>query len=85
MVLNGTNFLDTAHVLDTGGFDLVNASPCPNPVDSPGACNESLQWRLIGTSGIGNPGGGNVPEPATLFLLASGLGGLFALRYRKQI
>src|SRR2546421_892049 len=85
VVLNGTNFLDTAHVLDTGGFDLVNASPCPNTADSPGNCNESLQWRLIGTTGIGNPGG-SVPEPATLLLLGSGLGGLFALRYRpKQI
>jgi RHS repeat-associated protein len=35
-----TTYFDTGHILDTGGFDL--------------ACrgNESLQWRLIGTTGI---------------------------------
>ena len=42
ITINGiaTTFSDTGHVLDTGGFDL--------------ACrgNESLQWRLIGTTGI---------------------------------
>lgn len=39
------SFLDTRHVLDTGGFDA--------------ACrgNESLQWRAIGTSGIEAPAG----------------------------
>jgi hypothetical protein len=84
VILNGTIFLDTKHVLDTGGFDLVNANPCPDGVNSPGSCNESLQWRLIGTSGIEAPGGGVVPEPASLILLGSGLAGLFAFRYRKQ-
>ncbi len=41
-------FNDTAHVLDTGGFDL--------------AClgNESLQWRPIGTCGVSCPGGGSI-------------------------
>lgn len=34
---------DTAHVLDTGGFDLT----CRG--------NESLQWRGIATTGIANP------------------------------
>src|SRR5436305_1443567 len=33
-------FLDTSHVLDTGGFDLS----CRG--------NESLQWRQVGASGI---------------------------------
>jgi RHS repeat-associated protein/uncharacterized repeat protein (TIGR01451 family) len=37
-----TDFMDTGHVLDTGGFDLA----CQG--------NESLQWRPIGTTGIGN-------------------------------
>ena len=40
-----TAYLDTAHVLDTGGFDLACLS------------NESLQWRLIGTTGIANSSG----------------------------
>jgi hypothetical protein len=80
----GVPLKDTGHVLDTGGFDLVSANPCPNTADSPGNCNESLAWRDIGTTGVGNPGG-NVPEPATLLLLGSGLAGLFALRRRKQI
>ncbi|HEY6909571.1 MAG TPA: Ig-like domain-containing protein [Myxococcales bacterium] len=46
-------FLDTGHVLDTGGFDL--------------ACigNESLQWRLIGTAGIGSTTGAITLQPAT--------------------
>lgn len=38
-------FADTAHVLDTGGFDLS----CRG--------NESLQWRQIGTKGIESPSG----------------------------
>lgn len=48
-----TTFSDTGHVLDTGGFDL--------------ACrgNESLQWRLIGTSGIENQTGHVTLAPAT--------------------
>jgi len=39
-----TTYFDTGHILDTGGFDL--------------ACrgNESLAWRLIGTTGIGASG-----------------------------
>jgi hypothetical protein len=28
VLLNGLSFKDTAHVLDTGGFDFVNANPC---------------------------------------------------------
>jgi RHS repeat-associated protein/uncharacterized repeat protein (TIGR01451 family) len=40
-----TDYADTAHVLDTGGFD----SSCRG--------NQSLQWRSIGTAGPENPGG----------------------------
>jgi RHS repeat-associated protein len=47
-----TTYFDTAHILDTGGFDL--------------ACrgNESLQWRLIGTTGI-NANGDFLLSPPT--------------------
>ncbi|HZO89257.1 MAG TPA: PEP-CTERM sorting domain-containing protein [Chthonomonadaceae bacterium] len=74
------DFVDSAQVLNTGGFDLaaVNNS------------NESLQWRPIGTTGIENPGGnpnpGGVPEPGSMALLGSGLlclGG-FAIRRRAS-
>jgi RHS repeat-associated protein/uncharacterized repeat protein (TIGR01451 family) len=40
-----TDYADTAHVLDTGGFD----SSCRG--------NQSLQWRTIGTAGPENPAG----------------------------
>ncbi|MBI3651403.1 MAG: hypothetical protein HY231_10325, partial [Acidobacteria bacterium] len=40
-----SDYLDTAHVLDTGGFNLG----CQG--------NKSLQWRPVGTTGIANPGG----------------------------
>jgi hypothetical protein len=49
ITVNGTvlpTFLDTGHVLTTGGSDLAA-----------GGSNESLNWRLIGTTGVGNPGG----------------------------
>jgi RHS repeat-associated protein len=48
-----TTFSDTAHVLNTGGFDLACRS------------NESLQWRLIGTSGIENQAGHITLAPPT--------------------
>jgi len=44
--IGGTNttYFDTGHILDTGGFDLACKA------------NESLQWRLIGTTGINSNG-----------------------------
>lgn len=70
-----TNLSDTAHVLDTGGFD---ANCClPNG-------NESLQWRLIGTTGVENPSG-QVPEPSSILLLGLGLLGFGAWKYRTSV
>ena len=48
-------------MLDTGGFDTVNATTGgggdnPTGGNTPGNRNESLQWRLIGTTGRENPG-----------------------------
>ncbi|HEY2169844.1 MAG TPA: Ig-like domain repeat protein, partial [Candidatus Angelobacter sp.] len=40
-----TDYLDAAHVLDTGGFD----SSCRG--------NQSLEWRPVGTTGVESPGG----------------------------
>ncbi|HEX3153504.1 MAG TPA: Ig-like domain repeat protein, partial [Candidatus Angelobacter sp.] len=40
-----TDYLDAAHVLDTGGFD----SSCRG--------NQSLEWRPVGTTGVETPGG----------------------------
>ncbi|MBV8201830.1 MAG: Ig-like domain-containing protein, partial [Acidobacteria bacterium] len=42
----GTDYFDTGHILDTGGFDTW----CQ------GGANESLQWRLIGTTGVSSNG-----------------------------
>jgi RHS repeat-associated protein len=39
-----TDYFDTGHILDTGGYDLA----CPG--------NESLPWRLIGTTGVSATG-----------------------------
>lgn len=52
-------FMDTAHVLDTGGFDLS----CRG--------NESLQWRPVGTTGIESASGHLTLSPSS----SSGSGG----------
>ena len=78
-------FTDSGQVLNTGGFDLAAANPCPgasNP-NVGGACNESLQWRDIGTSGINDPGGTATPEPTSLLLFLTGAGGVLALARRR--
>ncbi len=47
-----TTYFDTGHILDTGGYDLACSG------------NESLQWRLIGTTGI-NANGDFLLSPPT--------------------
>ncbi len=77
--IDGTaqTFSDTGHILDTGGYDAatygINGSNYPyNPSKFPE--NESLQWRPIGTTGVGNPGGNPpTPEPGTLTLGVLGI------------
>ena len=75
LTIDGTvlsDFIDTAHVLDTGGFDLVNSQG--------GNHNESLQWRKIGTTGVtdprGNPTGAAPDTGSTVMLLSLALVGL---------
>jgi hypothetical protein len=58
LTLNGIaqTFIDTAQILNTAGSDLGNHTPA--------AINESVQWRLIGTTGTYLPGGTGVNPPA---------------------
>ncbi|WP_293906964.1 PEPxxWA-CTERM sorting domain-containing protein [Phenylobacterium sp.] len=78
---------DTGHVLDTGGYDTANYSHIHTggggvPVSN---TNESLNWRLIGTTGVNDPGGtGGVPEPASWALMLVGFGGLGAMLRRRR-
>lgn len=79
---------DSGQVLNTGGFDAVNGynGTCLGfqnvvGVNYPGSCNESQQWRDIGTIGYQNPGGG-APEPGTIVLLLTGGVSLFGFARR---
>ncbi|MHB8525753.1 MAG: PEP-CTERM sorting domain-containing protein [Candidatus Acidiferrales bacterium] len=81
-------FTDSGQVLNTGGFDLLNGlnGSCPggnNAGNQPGACNESLQWRDISTTGIDNPGGSGTPEPASFVLLLTGAAGVLGFARRR--
>ena len=69
---------DSGHVLDTGGFD--SAAYLHHHSDGTDSLNESLQWRLIGTTGVQDPGGQS-PEPATLAMFGTGLVALIGRRY----
>ena len=72
------SLLDTGHVLDTFGYDLIN-------LGAPGGDgNESINWNLIGT--VATRGGSVTPEPASAFLLAGGVCalGLIQRRSRRQ-
>jgi len=84
-----TTFDDTAFVLNSGAFDAVNYNPCFNPADTPGNCNESQQWRLIGTVGTACPGGVcPTPEPGSLALMSTllpGFAGITWIRRRRKI
>ena len=57
LTVNGAliNYTDTGHVLDTGGFDLATAG-----------LNESMQWRIVGTTGLANPGLGGDTTGSTV-------------------
>ncbi|HKF53134.1 MAG TPA: PEP-CTERM sorting domain-containing protein [Candidatus Acidoferrales bacterium] len=84
-------FTDTGQVLNTGGFDSVQGINLPgggreciggnnNSSNGPGSCNESLQWRDVGTAGFTNPGG--APEPSTIVLLLTGAAALVGVARR---
>ncbi len=78
-----TAYTDNGHTLDTGGFDAINAVPCPNPSETAPNCNESLQWRSITLScGLSCPGGSGVPEfnVPTAAVAAMGLLSLLVIR-----
>ena len=64
------SLIDSGHVLDTFGYDLINLPP-PG-----GDGNESINWNLIGTT----PSRGGTPEPASIILCAAGLGTLVLMR-----
>jgi hypothetical protein len=73
---NGTLFTgnDTGHILDTFGYDLVNLGP------PAGDNNESINWTTLGSGGSR---GGDVPEPGSVFLLATAAGAFVVLARKK--
>lgn len=75
---NGTtlvSFTDTGHVLNTGGWDVVNNGAFG------GDSNESINSNLVGSQP--DRGGTSVPEPGTLSLLGLGLTVLGFMRRRR--
>jgi len=62
---------------------------CPNRNEPSGNCNESQQWRLIGTVVIQCPGGVcPTPEPGSLALMSTilpGFAGITWIRPRRKI
>jgi hypothetical protein len=70
-----TTLLDTGHILDTFGYDLINLPP-PG-----GDGNESINWNVIGQVPTRD---GGVPEPATSMMLGGGLSLLWAQRRFKR-
>ena len=68
------SLLDTGHVLDTFGYDLINLAP-PG-----GDGNESINWNLVGT--FATRGGANAPEPASALFVAAGLAAIAFIRRR---
>lgn len=71
-------YVDTAQVLNTGGYDLASYI---NP-NTGVAYNENLRCRPIGTTGINDPFG-RVPEPGSMSLLLGGLPAL-GLVFRRR-
>ncbi|MDQ2950356.1 MAG: hypothetical protein M3Y27_31190 [Acidobacteriota bacterium] len=69
------SLLDTGHVLDTFGYDLINLAP-PG-----GDGNESINWNLVGT--LATRGGANTPEPASALFVAAGLIAVAVTRRRQ--
>jgi len=80
-------FHDVGFVLITGGYDQVNSNPCLNPADTPGSCNESLQWRDISsTCGVTCPGGNptvGAPEFGLPIMVVAAIGLLAIALVRK--
>ncbi len=65
---------DSAHILDTFGYDFIHGS-----TDG----NESINWNLIGTGVIRGGGGTGTPEPATIVFMGSGLA-ILGLAVRRR-